>query len=59
MFNRLARYTLVGLNLLLGLNVVCGAVWVVPGLPREWLAGTRGMTSRLRLVMPSAPTRRS
>ena len=59
MFNRLGRYTLVGLNLFLGVNAVFGAVRVVPGLPREWLAGTRGMTSRLRLVMPSAPTRRS
>jgi hypothetical protein len=39
MSNRL-RYTLAGLNLFLGLNAVSGAVWVVPGLPREWLTGT-------------------
>jgi hypothetical protein len=39
MSNRL-RYTLAGLNPFLGLNAVSGAVWVVPGLPHEWLTGT-------------------
>jgi hypothetical protein len=40
MSNRLSRYTLTGLDLFLGLNAIYGAVWVVPGLPREWLTGT-------------------
>jgi hypothetical protein len=34
------RFTLVGLNIFLALNAVGGALWVVPTLPREWLAGT-------------------
>jgi hypothetical protein len=37
---RVRRFTLCGLNLFLAANAVAGALWVVPGLPREWLAGT-------------------
>lgn len=37
---RIRRYTLIGLNLFLAANAIAGAVWVVPSLPREWLAGT-------------------
>jgi hypothetical protein len=37
---RIPRYTLIGLNLFLAANALAGALWVVPGLPREWLAGT-------------------
>ena len=38
--NRRRRSLLAGLNLFLSLNAIYGAVWVVPGLPREWLTGT-------------------
>jgi hypothetical protein len=37
---RVRRYALVGLNLFLAANAAAGALWVVPALPREWLAGT-------------------
>jgi hypothetical protein len=37
---RVRRYALVGLSLFLAANAVAGALWVVPGMPREWLAGT-------------------
>ena len=40
MAHRGLRYTLAGLNLFLAANAIFGAIWVVPGLPREWLAGT-------------------
>jgi hypothetical protein len=40
MQRRARRYTLAGLNLFLALNAIYGAIWVVPGLPREWLVGT-------------------
>jgi hypothetical protein len=40
MKNRTGRYVLVGLDLFLAVNAIYGAVWVVPGLPPEWLAGT-------------------
>jgi hypothetical protein len=37
---RFPRHTLTGLNLFLAANAVAGAFWLVPTLPREWLAGT-------------------
>ena len=40
MSNRPRRYLLAGLDLFLGVTAIFGAVWVVPGLPREWLTGT-------------------
>ncbi|MBI3971918.1 MAG: hypothetical protein HY332_11565 [Chloroflexi bacterium] len=38
--NRIARFTLVGLELFLGITAVTGAVSVVPTFPPKWLAGT-------------------
>jgi hypothetical protein len=40
MRDRLTRFTLIGLELFLGVGAVGGALWVVPTLPPEWLAGT-------------------
>ena len=37
---RIRLFTLVGLNLFLAANAVAGALWVVPTLPGDWLAGT-------------------
>jgi hypothetical protein len=40
MLDRITRFTLVGLQLLLAATALFGALWVVPLLPREWLTGT-------------------
>src|SRR6185503_5303566 len=40
MLDRVTRFTLVALQLLLGVTALFCAVWVVPLLPREWLTGT-------------------
>jgi hypothetical protein len=40
MMDRIARVGLIGLELFLGVTAVYGAIWVVPTLPPEWLAGT-------------------
>jgi hypothetical protein len=38
--NRLARAALVALEVFLAVGAAGGAIWVVPTLPPEWLAGT-------------------
>jgi hypothetical protein len=38
--DRITRFILIGLEVFLGIGAVAGAVWVVPTLPPEWLAGT-------------------
>jgi hypothetical protein len=40
MGERIARVGLIGLGLFLAVAAVCGAIWVVPTLPPEWLMGT-------------------
>jgi hypothetical protein len=40
MLDRITRLTLLGLHLFLAITAIFGAVFVVPRLPREWLAGT-------------------
>jgi hypothetical protein len=38
--DRIVRFLLIGLQVFLGIGAVGGALWVVPTLPPEWLAGT-------------------
>ena len=38
--DRIVRFVLIGLEVFLGIGAVAGALWVVPTLPPEWLAGT-------------------
>jgi hypothetical protein len=40
MLDRIARVFLIALHVFLALTALFGAIWVVPVLPREWLAGT-------------------
>ncbi len=40
MADRIIRFLLLALHTFLGVTAIFGAVWVVPLLPRQWLAGT-------------------